>query len=121
MKKIAFLFVFAGLVLLGIGGYQYFKIQAAEKQTMTEATELLEQSSKQDNDAQKVTPQNFFPEMGDAVGILEIPTLEAKLPIVEGTDPDDLEKGVGHYLGSAILNKMIRLYYLAIVIPFFVV
>lgn len=101
MKKIAFLFVFAGLVLLGIGGYQYFKIQAAEKQTMTEATELLEQSSKQDNDAQKVTPQNFFPEMGDAVGILEIPTLEAKLPIVEGTDPDDLEKGVGHYLGSA--------------------
>ncbi|WP_058306673.1 class D sortase [Gracilibacillus massiliensis] len=101
MKKVALLFILAGFVLLGIGGYQYFKIQAAEKQAMTEATTLLEQSSKETNEAKKVSPEEFFPEIGDAVGILEIPTLDAELPIVEGTDPDDLEKGVGHYRGSA--------------------
>ncbi len=85
MKKVAFLFILAGLVLLGVGGYQYFKIQAAEKQAMSEAQTLLEQSSKETNESKKVSPENFFPEMGDAVGILEIPSLDAELPIVEGT------------------------------------
>src|SRR5699024_1511370 len=97
MKKIALLFIVAGFVLLGIGGYQYFKIQAAEKQAMSEATELLNQSSKE----AKVAPEDFIPDMGDTVGILDIPSLDAELPIVEGTDPDDLEKGVGHYRGAA--------------------
>jgi sortase A len=40
------------------------------------------------------------PEMGDTVGLLAIPRIKAELAIVEGTDPDDLEKGVGHYKGS---------------------
>ncbi|UOQ48322.1 class D sortase [Gracilibacillus caseinilyticus] len=98
MKKLAILFILAGIVLLGVGGYKYFKIQAAEKQALTEANELIEQSSKSEK---KQEPETFFPEIGDAVGILEIPSLDAELPIVEGTDPDDLEKGVGHYRGSA--------------------
>jgi sortase A len=38
--------------------------------------------------------------MGDTVGLLAIPRIKAELAIVEGTDPDDLEKGVGHYKGS---------------------
>src|SRR5690625_1625263 len=97
MKQIAFLFILAGFVFLGMGGYQYFKIQAAEKQSMSEATELLKQSPTEAKEA----PEDFLPDMGDTVGILEIPTLDAELPIVEGTDPDDLEKGVGHYRGSA--------------------
>ncbi|QGH34036.1 class D sortase [Gracilibacillus salitolerans] len=101
MKKLALLFILAGVVILGIGGYQYFKIQAAENQAMTEAKELLDQSSNETSEAIKQTPEDFFPDMGKAVGILEIPTLDAELPIVEGTDPDDLEKGVGHYRGSA--------------------
>jgi sortase A len=31
---------------------------------------------------------------------LKIPKIEAELAIVEGTDPNDLKKGVGHYKGS---------------------
>jgi sortase A len=34
---------------------------------------------------------------GEAIGILKIPRLKAELPIIEGTDEDELEKGVGHY------------------------
>ncbi|SFM24054.1 sortase A [Gracilibacillus orientalis] len=104
MKKLALLFILVGIVLLGFGGYKYFKIQAAENQAMSEAKELLEQSSNETNktnEAEKQTPEDYFPDMGETVGILEIPTLDAELPIVEGTDPDDLEKGVGHYRGSA--------------------
>jgi sortase A len=40
------------------------------------------------------------PDVGDTIGILQIPKINAELPIVEGTDPDDLAKGVGHYKGS---------------------
>ncbi|MER2057688.1 MAG: class D sortase, partial [Niallia sp.] len=40
------------------------------------------------------------PSIGDAVGLLVIDKIDGELPIVEGTDPDDLEKGVGHYKGS---------------------
>ncbi|MEH7116592.1 class D sortase [Neobacillus vireti] len=40
------------------------------------------------------------PKIGATVGILKIPKIKAELAIVEGTDPDDLEKGVGHYKGS---------------------
>ncbi|WP_208587445.1 class D sortase [Gracilibacillus suaedae] len=101
MKKLALLFILAGIVLLSIGGYRYFQIQAAEKQAVTEVNELLEQSSKETGESTKRAPEDFFPDMGEAVGFLHIPTLDAQLPIVEGTDPDELDKGVGHYRGSA--------------------
>lgn len=44
--------------------------------------------------------KEFHPETGEASGILEIPEIDAELPIVEGTDADDLAKGVGHYKDS---------------------
>jgi sortase A len=46
------------------------------------------------------------PQIGDTIGILEIPRVKAaELAIVEGTDPDVLEKGVGHYKGSSLPSQ----------------
>ncbi|WP_026690467.1 class D sortase [Alteribacter aurantiacus] len=42
------------------------------------------------------------PEIGDMIGELYIPKLEATLPIYHGTDEDELEKGVGHFAGSVL-------------------
>ncbi|MFK8793868.1 class D sortase [Planococcus plakortidis] len=42
------------------------------------------------------------PEIGDLMGELIIPELGASLPIIHGTDEDELEKGVGHYAGSVL-------------------
>ncbi|WP_419466056.1 class D sortase [Alteribacter salitolerans] len=42
------------------------------------------------------------PEIGDLIGELYIPKLEATLPIYHGTDEDELEKGVGHFAGSVL-------------------
>jgi sortase A len=39
------------------------------------------------------------PRSGEMIGKLIIPRIGAILPIVEGTSPDDLAKGVGHYVG----------------------
>ena len=42
------------------------------------------------------------PEIGDLMGELIIPKLEASLPIIHGTDEDELEKGVGHFAQSVM-------------------
>lgn len=70
MRKLALIFIIAGLVLLGVGGYQYFKIQAAEKQAATEAKEFLKQPSDQKSaeDSWKYSSDTFFPETGLEVG-----------------------------------------------------
>jgi sortase (surface protein transpeptidase) len=40
------------------------------------------------------------PESGEQFGELYIPRLASTLPIVEGTEEEELELGVGHYAGS---------------------
>ena len=42
------------------------------------------------------------PAEGDSIGTLLIPALDQKLPIVEGTGTDDLKRGVGHFIKSAL-------------------
>lgn len=42
------------------------------------------------------------PKAGEKIGNLIIPKLNASLPIIEGTDPDELEKGVGHFAQSVL-------------------
>ncbi|WP_163538868.1 class D sortase [Gracilibacillus sp. YIM 98692] len=107
MRNLAALFIIAGIILLGIGGYQFFKLHAAEQQAMKDAKELFVLPEKEKspisetNSESKSTADNFAPDTGEIIGLLEIPSINAELPIVEGTDPDELEKGVGHYKGSA--------------------
>ena len=43
-----------------------------------------------------------YPAAGETFGELIIPKISASLPIVEGTDEDELEKGVGHYANSVL-------------------
>ena len=43
-----------------------------------------------------------IPEIGDLMGELIIPKLEASLPIIHGTNEDELEKGVGHFAESVM-------------------
>jgi sortase A len=42
------------------------------------------------------------PETGEEVGELYIPKLDATLTIYEGTNEDELDKGVGHYADSVL-------------------
>lgn len=38
---------------------------------------------------------------GEVIGLLLIPALSAELPIIEGTAEEELEIGVGHFIGTA--------------------
>lgn len=42
------------------------------------------------------------PQIGENVGALYIPSIQKSLPIIHGTDEDELEKGVGHYADSVL-------------------
>ncbi|MRH41957.1 class D sortase [Aquibacillus halophilus] len=100
MKKLAFLLIIVGLIFVGFGGYQYVKTQAAEKQSLNQAKAMLGKDTTK-KDTADLTAKSYAPNQGETIGILTIPSINAELPIVEGTDPDELEKGVGHYNGSA--------------------
>jgi sortase A len=93
-KILAIIIVISGLVVLGFGLSQLWDIKQQERISLEAAKELVQENKP------KVKKEEFLPETGKASGLLVIPKINAELAIVEGTDPDNLEKGVGHYKGS---------------------
>lgn len=108
MRFVAWLFVIAGLVLVGYNGYKWW----GEINIMVKDPTLAMSISDDWNDrsVQKAltqvesshsdTPQKPIRlKTGDTIGELIIPRIGGILPIVEGTDPNSLEKGVGKFKG----------------------
>lgn len=63
-----------------------------------ENTAIESENESQDN--QVLYPVR--PTIGENIGELYIPKLDAVLPIFHGTNEDELEKGVGHFAGSVL-------------------
>lgn len=105
MKKISLFIIVIGFAFLSFGGFQWYQTEMAQKESMAEAQALLDEKEFSTNDLteeqQPEIAKEFSPDIGETVGILHIPKLEADLPIVEGTHEDELAKGVGHYRGTA--------------------
>ena len=93
-KILAIGIVICGVLILGIGLFQLWDIKWQEQISLQAAKELVQENKP------KTKKEEFKPETGEASGLLVIPKIDAELAIVEGTDADDLEKGVGHYRGS---------------------
>jgi len=97
-SKLPLFIVLVGIILLAVGLWQYVDMKFQTEASLKQAKEII---SEQHTDTQKKKVENSPPPgMGETVGLLTIPKIKAELAIVEGTDPDDLEKGVGHYKGS---------------------
>lgn len=78
-------------------GYLIFKIG----ETNTELPSASKPAFKEGK-AKKAELYTERPKIGDRMGSLIIPKLDASLPIYHGTDEDELEKGVGHFAGSVL-------------------
>ncbi|MCI4169133.1 sortase SrtA [Bacillus spizizenii] len=105
MKKVIPLVIIAvGLLITGYGGLKLIDTNMKTEQTLKEAKLFAEKPQEASGTKQSAghaeNKASFKPETGKASGILEIAKINAELPIVEGTDADDLEKGVGHYKDS---------------------
>ncbi|WP_339268966.1 class D sortase [Paenibacillus sp. FSL W8-0187] len=113
MRRIAgILLLLAGMGIVTFAVIQYVEHQANLKEAMAEANKLIGQSDTTDySNEQRADPvsyqdhlidkSKFDPKPNDVIGMLQIPKLEAELPIIEGTDEEMLERGVGHYSGTA--------------------
>ncbi len=78
-------------------GYLLFKTGEIRSATTTSPRPTLKETKKKKND---LYPDR--PKIGEMMGSLSIPKIDANLPIYHGTDEDELEKGVGHFAGSVL-------------------
>ncbi|NEU29565.1 class D sortase [bacterium LRH843] len=87
-----------------LSGSDLYKQHKNTENSLIEAKEKISLQSKQTPSLppQKDGDIGVSFETGEAIGILEIPKLKAELPIIAGTNEDDLEKGVGHYTGTVL-------------------
>lgn len=104
--------IIAGLVIMGIGVWQLVDTKIQTNATIKKAKEIVSADTVPDTpkntentNNQKPAIKKSKPSIGDTIGLLLIPRIKAELPIVEGTDPNDLRKGVGHYKGSYFPNQ----------------
>src|SRR5690606_6576822 len=81
---------------------EIFKGEQEVKKARAEAEEILQQQPGEKSKKDHLTADDFHFAVGDTIGLLYIPKLDRDLPIIEGTNPEELERGVGHYLGTAL-------------------
>lgn len=115
-RKFGSLLFAVGLFFIAISIYQYVDHNLGAGKAMAEAEILLGHVEEEEPAAlvEKIEVQEpveqesiedkrrkFTPNDHEVIGILQIPKIEAKLPIIEGTEADMLAKGVGHYKTTA--------------------
>lgn len=100
----------AGLVVLGYGGFQLYSSYAQESERLEEASTMI--SDEVVSDFKQASDYDYDSiDEGDTVGVFYIPRLDREIPIIAGTDEEELAQGVGHYTGTAFpgQNKQILL------------
>lgn len=98
MRKFIGLFILAiGIGVIAVSGYQYWNQHHGGKQSLEEAEAITKEKN--------MTVIDFKPKKSEVIGKLLIPKIDAKLPIIEGTDEEDLKRGVGHYRTTALPGK----------------
>ena len=97
LKILTGLLFTTGFILIGYALYHIWDGNYQVEKRIVEAKKIVEQNN---NDSQ-IDPSSLSYQKGETIGILKIPKLKKELPIIEGTDEEELEKGVGHYTGTA--------------------
>ncbi|HEX7065524.1 MAG TPA: class D sortase [Bacillales bacterium] len=86
-------------LVLGITGIWTSHVSVGKSlekaQTITVAETPLQQVEA------RASLDSFEPEKGQVIGLVSLPALSKKLPIIQGTEDDQLKKGVGHYVKSS--------------------
>jgi sortase A len=125
LKIIATTLVIFGVLLLSYSFFQYVKalnqteyespamkntdLAPLHEKTSSNHRDSTDQSNQSKYTDSKKTPNTqstllypVRPQVGETIGTLYIPSINASLSIIHGTDEEELEKGVGHYKGSVL-------------------
>lgn len=110
-RWLAYLLVTLGAAYASYSGIQYYEKMGAVQNISAETAAMAGDQkqinaglkvSKDEGHAWVIVPKGERPKTGQHFADLIIPKLKAKMPIVEGTDEDELAVGVGHYAGSVL-------------------
>lgn len=104
MKKVVYsislLLIIVGVSLTGYSIFQIWDSNQAQKEALVQAEELISTPPAEKKEEKEIVIPTY--EKGETIGVLEVPKLDEKMPILEGTDEEELRAAVGHYLGTAL-------------------
>ncbi len=95
-RFISWLFIVVGASLLLYGGYQLWDSHVSEGKRLEEAKSIINDDIYEEN-TEDISKYYEDIKTGDTIGLFYIPRLDREIPIIEGTDEDELAQGVGHY------------------------
>lgn len=106
LKIIQYTLLIAGVVFVSLFFAQYSQTMEKQDAALEEAVEKVSKSEvsfakeKEKEEETESEIKNFTAAMNEAFATLEIPKLNRTFPVVEGTDADSLDRGVGHLTKS---------------------
>lgn len=110
LKTFSLVLMISGLLILTKVGFEFYNSKAKEDQRLDEARTFVSEDVMKEIDDVSLFNYESIKE-GDTVGIFYIPRLDREIPIIEGTNEEELSQGVGHYIGTGYPgeNKQILL------------
>lgn len=116
-SKISKILMILGLAVIIYVGFNLYKMEVTQNHYLKLAKTKIEKESKaqakeKNNDKADSEDVKEEVKVGDIIGILNIPRLDREIPIIEGTDSDSLDKGVGH-LSSSYMPRENNMIFLA--------
>jgi sortase A len=105
-----------GVILLLFVGYQLLWTNYSAAQAADQASSKVQQQwatlgtpTPTDDGPREATPAADQPAIGTPFGLMYIPRLRDKvwgLPLIQGVGPDELARGIGHYVGTAMPGEL---------------
>lgn len=98
MKWLANSLIVFGVAALMWFGYSIYEQNQMQTVTIAEAEAAIStmKAEVETTDSNQEIIDSFSPNTHEAIGILHVPKIDRSIGIVEGTDPDALDLGVGH-------------------------
>lgn len=93
------IFLTAGVFIISFSIYQIYSGEKEVAASLNEAQFIIESKDQinREKDMERFVNES---QAGVVIGVIEIPRLNKELPIIEGTEDEQLGKGVGHFTGS---------------------
>jgi sortase A len=99
LKKLGFIQLAIGFLMMSYVIYLVFDFYRSSENHLYQAESYLEKdriANLPEAEAMSIARENFAPELGQAIGKIEIPSINLRLPIVAGSEQAQLKLGVGH-------------------------
>lgn len=101
MRNIGSILIIMGSILFVFVAYAKMQTNVEQQKLAKEFTALTFATEKTEASSAQPKPQN-----GDPIGMLIIPKIDLKTPIVEGAAPENIKYAVGHLPSSGTLNGL---------------